>query len=470
MPPIFIITTTTIKTTKKMYREKERLFGTDGIRGTAGVYPLTDGMIFKIGYSIAHLLYYKYPAKDNLKVVIGKDTRLSSPKIEMILKEAISSSGIDVILCGIIPTPGLGYIVKRLEAQIGIMISASHNRSQDNGIKFFDEKGEKLSFQDEEWIEDIIFNNLVHTFYRWPSSKKGELIYFDDAVKLYLEFLQSISLNLNLEGLKICLDCGWGAVSLVAKELFKGLGAQVYSFADSFCGERINETGALNPYMLKRIVLEKRADIGFAFDGDGDRLIVIDNEGNILDGDYILAILADYLLKQGKLSKNTVVVTKMSNYGLKEFLEKRGIKVIFTSVGDRYVWRKLVDEDLNLGGEQSGHIILRDFVSSPDALVCALFITKIIKEKPLNELIQDMQKYPQVLVNVKVKEKIPFEYLPSLKEEIKKAEMLLKDKGRLLIRYSGTEPLVRIMVEGKDERFIQQIAQTLKEAVKKELG
>ena len=212
--------------------------------------------------------------------------------------------------------------------------------------------------------------------------------------------------------------------------------------------------------------------MGFAFDGDGDRVILVDDKGNILDGDYILAIIGKYLSEEKKLFKNTVVATQMSNCGLKEYLGKIGCRVIFTPVGDRYVWQALKRDNLNLGGEQSGHIILRDFVSSPDALACALFIAKIVKErkKPLSELAQDMRKFPQVLVNIKVKEKIPFELLPPLKEGIEKAERLLGEEGRLLIRYSGTEPLVRVMVEGKDEKLIQRVAHTLAEMVEKELG
>ncbi|OQX81088.1 MAG: phosphoglucosamine mutase [Candidatus Omnitrophica bacterium 4484_70.1] len=459
---------------EERYKKQEKLFGTDGIRGIPGEYPLTDGMIFKIGYSIARLLHYKWHNfnKKKFKIAIARDTRLSSPKIETILVDTLTSYGVDVVLCNIVPTPALAYIVKKLSLDMGIMISASHNRSCENGIKFFNERGEKLSSQDEEWIEEIIFNNLVHVFYDRMPYKRSEMFYLEEAREIYSRFLISILADLRLTGIRVCLDCGWGATSQIAKNVFERLEAEVFSFADSFSGEKINETGALNPSLLRNLVLEKRADMGFAFDGDGDRVILVDEKGKVLDGDYILAIVGRYLLEEGRLSKKTVVATQMSNYGLKEYLEKIGCRVIFTPVGDRYVWQALERNNLNLGGEQSGHIILRDFTSSPDALVCALFIAKIIKErkKPLSELVQEMRKFPQVLVNIKVKEKIPFELMPPLKESIKKAERLLGEDGRLLIRYSGTEPLVRVMVEGKDERLIQRIAQTLAEIVEEKLG
>ena len=458
---------------EEKYKREERLFGTDGIRGIPGEYPLTDGMIFKIGYSIARLLHYKWHSfnKKKFKIAIARDTRLSSPKIEMILVDTLTSYGVDVVICNIVPTPGLAYIVKRLSLDMGIMVSASHNQSCENGIKFFNEGGEKLSPQDEEWIEEIIFNNLVHIFYDWMPSEKGKIFHLEEASKVYTQFLISI-LEARLTGIKVCLDCGWGATSQIARDVFEKLEAEVFSFADSFSGEKVNETGALNPSLLRKLVLEKKADMGFAFDGDGDRVILVDDKGNILDGDYILAIIGKYLSEEKKLFKNTVVATQMSNCGLKEYLGKIGCRVIFTPVGDRYVWQALKRDNLNLGGEQSGHIILRDFVSSPDALACALFIAKIVKErkKPLSELAQDMRKFPQVLVNIKVKEKIPFELLPPLKEGIEKAERLLGEEGRLLIRYSGTEPLVRVMVEGKDEKLIQRVAHTLAEMVEKELG
>ncbi|MCK4810142.1 MAG: phosphoglucosamine mutase [Candidatus Omnitrophica bacterium] len=456
-----------------MEQKHEKLFGTDGIRGTPGIYPLTDGMVFKIGGSIARLLHYKRKGSNlPMKVIIGKDTRLSGYRIESILSDAISSYGVDVLLAGIIPTPGLAFLVKELSADMGIMISASHNEPTDNGIKFFGSGGYKVSPQDEDWIEEIIFNNLIHSFVDLTCQKRGEVSSLEPANSLYLNFLKSILGNLNLEGINICLDCGCGATALFAKKLFEQLKARVISINDSPCGENINKGGAMNPALLKELVVNTGSDIGFAFDGDGDRMILIDNKGDILDGDYILAIIAGYLLKNQRLPKATIVTTVMSNYGLKLAIEKLGGKVIFTNVGDKYVLESMIKNHLNLGGEQSGHIILLDHSPTPDGLLTALKILKILKEQntSLNELSKCFKKMPQILLNVKVKEKKPFESIPSVWGAICDSNTRLKDNGRLLVRYSGTEPLARIMVEGKDQGLITEIAQSLAARIKGEIG
>jgi phosphoglucosamine mutase len=279
-----------------MNKRQEKLFGTDGVRGTPGIYPLTDGMVFKIGCGVARLLHYKNKSQSQqLKVIIGRDTRLSGTRIETILVDALTSYGIDALLAGIIPSPGLAFLVKRLNADMGIMISASHNKPTDNGVKFFTSRGYKISVQDEDWIEDIIFNNIIHNFYDVSFQGRGKSYYIEDEVPSYLHFLKSTLQDLTLQGLKVCLDCAWGATSSFAKEVFQYLKAQVYSINDSPCGENINGGGAINPSSLKDLVLKTGADVGFAFDGDGDRVILVDEEGNILDGDYILAILGTYL-------------------------------------------------------------------------------------------------------------------------------------------------------------------------------
>ncbi len=456
-----------------MKLKHEKIFGTDGIRGTPGTYPLTDGMVFKIGGSVARLLHYKRKEKDSpLKVIIGKDTRLSGYRIETILSDAVSSYGVDVVLAGIIPTPGLAFLVKELSADMGIMISASHNKPTDNGIKFFSSGGYKILPQDEEWIEEIIFNNLIHSFVDLTCQTRGEISPFEPADSLYLNFLKSILGNLDLEGMKVCLDCCCGATATFARRLFEQLKAQVISINDSPCGENINRGGAMNPEILKGLVVNSRSDIGFAFDGDGDRMILVDEEGSILDGDYILAIIAGYLLKNQRLPKDTIVATVMSNYGLKLAIEKLGGNIIFTDVGDKYVLESLIKNNLNLGGEQSGHIILLEHSPTPDGLLTALKIIKILKEQntSLSELAKCFKKMPQILVNVKVKEKKPFDSIPSVWEAISDSNTRLKDKGRLLLRYSGTEPLARIMVEGEDENSIAEIAHSLAARIKEEIG
>ncbi|MFC1752999.1 phosphoglucosamine mutase [Thermoproteota archaeon] len=453
----------------------ERLFGTDGIRGTPGVYPLTDGMIFKIGCSISKVIQYKQQKKENLRVIIGKDTRLSGGRIESLLCDAVVGYGIDVVLVGIMTTPGLSFLVRDLDADMGIMISASHNKASDNGIKFFNAKGHKLLQQEERWIEKIIFEELIHTngvTNGFKLDQKGRVSTLEDASSRYISFLTNVVQGLDLKGMRIAIDCAWGATSLFARELFEKLGARVFSIHDLPQGENINQGGTMDPCILREVVLQDSANIGIAFDGDGDRGIVIDEKGNILDGDYILAIIARYLLEQNKLAHNSIVATVMSNYGLKVSIEEKGGKIITTKVGDKHVLEALINNDLTIGGEQSGHIVFLDYLPTPDGMLTALMMLKVVREKqvPLSELASCMQKFPQTLINVKVREKKPFEEIPSVKERLKKFESQLKDDIRILLRYSGTEPLARIMVEGKDKKVIEDIARSIADRVREEIG
>jgi phosphoglucosamine mutase len=451
---------------------QERLFGTDGIRGTPGVYPLTDGMIFKIGLSAAKLLLRTGKKDKNCKIVIGKDTRLSGDRIEIILSDAAKFYSIDVVLAGTIPTPGLSFLVRHLNADMGVMISASHNKATDNGIKFFTKGGSKLSPEEESWMEELLLGSLIHASNGQTSKKKGDISRYPQAANVYKSFLNSTVKDTPLGGLKVVLDCAWGATSGIAPSLFRELGIDTETIHDIPDGANINLGGALDPSVLKAKVLEKKADCGFAFDGDGDRVVLVDEKGNVLDGDYIMAIIGLYLLEKNKLSKDTLVASVMSNYGLKRALGERGGKLLYTPVGDKYLMEKLIKQNLNLGGEQSGHIILKEYSISPDGMLVALQILKIIKEtkKPLGELAGVMQKLPQILVNVKVKHKKPLHTIPSLWEAITQSNKKLKNSGRLLVRYSGTEPLARIMVEGEDERIIEEIALSLRDIFEKELG
>lgn len=452
-----------------------KIFGTDGIRGTPGEYPLTDGMIYKIGRSIAEVVLQERKSKNKKckpQVIIGKDTRLSGSRIETILADAVNYYGLDVLLGGIITTPGLSYLVKHYESSMGIMISASHNKPSDNGIKFFNKDGFKLSEDEEEWMEDIIFSNFIHASNGKNGHVRGKIKTLKDAQSNYIKFLLSTIKGYSLKNMRIALDCAYGAGSPFAASLFRKLGAQVFPIHDKPSGEHINKGGALDLSYLREVVLEKKADIGVALDGDGDRGILVDEKGNVLDGDYILAVAAHGFMKQNRLAKNTVVGTLMSNYGLKVCIENAGGKLLCTNVGDKYVLETLRKFELNLGGEQSGHIIFCDYHTSPDGLLTALQILKVMKESyaPLSQLAACMSKMPQILVNVRVKEKRPFEKLMVVQKKLADYNARLKDEGRILLRYSGTENLARVMIEGKDHGMINDMAKDLAEHIEKEIG
>ena len=446
-----------------------KLFGTDGIRGTPGKYPLTDYMIYKIGSGIAHFIISKKDGRKRPKIVIGKDTRLSGRQIEAILANALTLRGIDVLLAGIITTPGLSFLTKNLEADMGIMISASHNKATDNGIKFFDAKGHKVSYGEEEKIEKAIFEHPVSE--RHPKTR-GNIRIVKTAQTRYVKFLSSALQGLDLKGMRIALDCAFGAASPFARKIFRNLGAKVYSINDTPTGYNINEGGAINPAFLKELVLRTGAHIGIAVDGDGDRGILVDERGHVIDGDCIIAIVARYLLQKKQLPKNTVVATVMSNYGLKVALEEFGGKIISANVGDKYVLEGLLKNNLNLGGEQSGHIIFLDYLPTPDGLLTALQVLKVIQDtkSSLSQLAKCLTKYPQILVNIKVKEMRPFEQMSSLNKKLRHFNNRLKGEGRILLRYSGTEPLARVMVEGKDEALITEIAHSLADQIRNEIG
>ena len=457
-----------------------KLFGTDGIRGTPGEYPLTDEMLYKIGKACANLLnYQKGVINSRLKIIIGKDTRQSCEKIEKILTDAISSCGIEVILAGTIPTPGLAFLTKRFKADMGIMISASHNKATDNGIKFFSHSGHKLSQKQEKLIEKIIFNASVELGAlsldsAGPASlPAGRQACFEEVPRIYIDFLKSKAKDLSLAGLKITVDCAYGALSYIGPAVFQELGAEVHSANNEPDGHNINlNCGALYPENLAKLVVKYNADIGFAYDGDGDRVIIADEEGKILDGDYIMAIIGLHLLKKDLLPKNTIVTTVMSNYGLEEAVVNAGGRLIQTDVGDRNVTETLIENNLILGGEQSGHIVFLNHSTTGDAVIVCLEILKVMKEtgKKLSELRQCMSKCPQVLINVKVKEKKPFEQIPQVWERISHCNSRLNGNGRILVRYSGTEPVARIMVEGKNKELIEEIAASLAEGIKQALG
>lgn len=455
---------------KDLLLERNKIFGTDGIRGTPGEYPLTDAMLKAIARAVgwkAGKGRGKRPA-----VIIGRDTRLSGGRIEGILAQNIADFGVDVLSAGTITTPALSFLVHRLKADMGMMISASHNKAQDNGIKFFNRKGHKYREHEEEEIESAIYRMLIRPAEFVPDKKKGKIGGLDDAQELYLDFLASTVKGLDLSGITVALDCAWGAASPFAKRLFQKLGAKVFAIHDTPSGSNINEGGAVNPGLLKKLVLETEADAGVAVDGDGDRGILVDDLGEILDGDAILAVIARQMIAEKRLIKNTVVGTVMSNCGLAASLEQAGGRIICTDVGDKYVLEALLKNGLNLGGEQSGHIVFLEHLPTPDGLLTALQVLRVLRLSGtrLSELRRCFCRFPQVLVNVKVRERRPFSQMPQVMSRLRECESMLKSEGRVLLRYSGTEPLARVMVEGRDKAQIESLAGSLAETIRQEIG
>ena len=446
-----------------------KLFGTDGIRGVANVDPMTGEMAMQLGRAIAHIFK---EVKGKHRIVVGKDTRLSGYMLETALASGICSMGADVMLVGPLPTPGIAFITTSMRANAGVVISASHNPYYDNGIKIFSQDGFKLPDEMEHRIEELILSNYLHSL-RPTASEVGKAHRIDDAVGRYVVFLKNtFPNNLTLDGLRIALDCANGAAYRVAPTVLEELGAEVIPTGVEPNGENINENcGSLHPEAISRLVLEKGADIGMALDGDGDRIVFVDRKGKQVDGDYILAICALQMLSEKRLKKGTLVTTVMSNIGLDRTIKNAGGEVIRTQVGDRYVVEEMVRGDYNLGGEQSGHTIFLDYNTTCDGVLTALQVLAIMKrkERPLDELAKVMEPLPQVLYNVEVKEKKNLSAFPEIGKRIREIEKSLGQSGRILIRYSGTEPLLRIMVEGEDEAKLHRFAQDLVELIKKHI-
>ncbi|MGB9678786.1 MAG: phosphoglucosamine mutase [Thermoanaerobacteraceae bacterium] len=445
-----------------------RLFGTDGVRGVANS-ELSPQLAFDLGRAGAYVLTEN---AHKPKIIVGKDSRISGDMLECALSAGLTSVGAEVISVGIIPTPAVAYLTKLYKADAGVMISASHNPVEYNGIKFFNKDGYKLPDDVEDKIEKIITDRYV-----LPSPTGtgiGLRKEYENAHRDYIEFLKS-TIDVDLKGLKIVLDCAYGASSTIAPILFKELGADVVLYGDKPEGEKINvNCGSTHPQKLQDLVIKNKADVGFAFDGDADRLIAVDEKGNIVDGDHIMAICSIDLKRQNKLKNNTVVATVMSNIGLDIALKERDINIIKTKVGDRYVLEEMIKGNYSIGGEQSGHIIFLDLNTTGDGEITALILSAIIKKsnKKLSELALCMVSYPQVLINAKVKNELKYKYMEDqdIKKEIENLENEMKEQGRVLIRPSGTEPLVRVMVEGKDHNRINQMAQELANLIEKKLG
>ncbi|MCX6801575.1 MAG: phosphoglucosamine mutase [Candidatus Diapherotrites archaeon] len=447
-----------------------KVFGTDGIRGKANTYPMTPEMALRVGKAVA-LYFQKKNSREKHRIVIGKDTRLSGYMLETALTSGIVSMGVDTFLVGPMPTPAISHLTKSMNCDAGIVISASHNPSEDNGIKIFDTQGFKLDEKAEAEIEAMVLSEELNSSASPHSIGKAYRI--DDAKGRYIEFAKNSAGNIPLSGLKVVLDCANGAAYHIAPDVFSELGAETTVLNDKPDGYNINkDCGALHPEVIQEAVKKQKADIGIALDGDADRVIVCDEKGNIVDGDAIMAIFASDLLKKGKLASKTIVATVMSNIGLEKAMGKLGIKIIRAQVGDKYVIDELRKGNFELGGEQSGHIIFREYSSTGDGIVCALQVARIIKEtgRPLSSLAAIMEKFPQILVNIEVKEKRPFEKMPAVKKAMEEAETELGKNGRILVRYSGTENKARVMVEAKDKKTVERIAEKIASEIRREVG
>jgi phosphoglucosamine mutase len=448
----------------------EKLFGTDGIRGTANVHPMTAEMAMKVGRALACI---SKKEGHTPRIIIGRDTRLSGDMIESALVSGICSMGVNAISVGIIPTPGIAFLTNSMRADAGVVISASHNPLQDNGIKIFNSEGFKLADEKESIIEELIFFNNMHKLH--PSPKElGKLSRMDDAIGRYIVFLKhAFPKDINPEGMKVVLDCANGATYRVAPATFLELGLEVTSLFDQPDGKNINANcGSQHPEELAREVIRKKANVGFAFDGDGDRLIAVDEKGNVLTGDQILAICSAVLKKEGNLTNNIVVRTVMSNMGLSVAFQKLGIDSVFANVGDRFVLEEMLDKGAIIGGEDSGHLIFLQHHTTGDGLITALQLLAAMKKegKPLSELARVMTIFPQVLINLDVQRKPEIETIPEITAIIKQVEKKLGDKGRVLVRYSGTQNMCRVMVEGPTKKETQSYCRQIADVVAKVLG
>ena len=447
-----------------------KLFGTDGIRGIANEYPMTTEVALNVGRAIAYLSKRKGHAP---KIIIGKDTRLSGDMFESAIISGICSMGVNAISVGVIPTPGIAFLTHNMRADAGIVISASHNPSQDNGIKIFNSEGFKLSDEKENRIEELIFANNMHKLHPVPK-ELGKVSRLDDAAGRYVDFLKStFPQEINPEGMKVVLDCSNGATYRVAPEVFAELGVEVTILFNQPDGKNINlNCGSQHTEALTAEVLRQKADVGFAFDGDGDRMLAVDDKGNVLTGDRMLAICSAIFKKEGKLKNNLVVRTVMSNLGLSVAFQGLGIDSVFAKVGDRFVLEEMLSRGAIIGGEDSGHLIFLQHHTTGDGLITALQVLAAMKKKckPLSALASIMTVFPQMLINLDVKRKPEIETVPEIMAAIKKVEKALGDKGRVLVRYSGTQNMCRVMVEGPTKEATQTYCRQIADVVRKMLA
>ena len=442
---------------------KKKYFGTDGIRGEVGTHPITPDFMLKLGWATGRV----FAESGHGFVLVGKDTRISGYMFESALEAGLSAAGVDTRLLGPMPTPAIAYLTRTLRARAGIVISASHNAYYDNGIKFFSVEGTKLPDDLEHRIESYIDSPMVTV----PSVNLGKVMRMEDAAGRYIEFCKStIPSSLDFKGLRIVVDCAHGATYHIAPHVFSEIGAEVVSIGAEPDGLNINEKcGATKPALLAEKVIEYRADLGIALDGDGDRLIMVDHTGEIVDGDELIYIIAKSNQKIERIKGDLVIGTLMSNLGMEHALKKLGINLLRANVGDRYVMELLKKHNASLGGESSGHIICLDKTTTGDGIVAALQVLAEVQQsgKSLHELKEGMEKYPQVLLNVRISEKVNIHEVEVVTKAVKSIEKKMGDKGRVLLRASGTEPLIRVMVEGEDKNDVVQYANELANVVKK---
>ncbi len=448
----------------------QRLFGTDGIRGIANVEPMTSETILRVGRALAHTFRHR-PGRH--KILIGKDTRLSGYLLETALASGICSMGVDVLLVGPVPTPGIAFLTRSLRADAGVVISASHNPFQDNGIKIFSRDGFKLPDEVEDEIEALVVDQHIDHL-RPTATAIGKAFRVEDAIGRYNVFAKNaFPRHLTLDGVKVVVDCGHGAAYKLAPEVLEELGAEVIALGVDPDGENINkDCGALHPHHVQKMVRETGAQIGVALDGDADRAILVDETGEVVDGDAVLGIAAGEMLRTGSLRNDTLVGTVMSNLGLEVALRQMGARLVRTAVGDRYVVEEMLRGGYNLGGEPSGHVVFLDVNTTGDGLVTFLTLLGIMlqRQRPLSELKNVFQRYPQVLLNVKVRERRDLATIGPVARAMEQVKATLGERGRLLVRYSGTEALVRVMVEGEDEKVVKACAEEVANQVRHHLG
>lgn len=440
---------------------KKRYFGTDGIRGAVGEGIITPEFMLKLGWAAGKV----FSKMGKSRILIGKDTRISGYMFEAALEAGLSAAGVDILLLGPMPTPAIAYLTRTFHANAGIVISASHNPHDDNGIKFFSGMGMKLG--DE--IELAIEAEMDKPMHVMPSERLGKATRVNDAGGRYVEFCKSTARNLSLTGMKIVLDCAHGATYDVGPKVLREMGANLIVIGNQPDGLNINfERGSTEPKQLQQTVLSEKADMGIAFDGDGDRVVMVDDTGALVDGDELLFIIAAHRKQQEDL-QGGVVGTLMTNLGMEKALERLGIPLIRAKVGDRYVMEQLERNNWILGGEGSGHLVCRDMTTTGDAIVSALQVLRAIADSgnTLHELKQGMTKYPQKMINVRLKSATAVMEMPEVQAAVKEAEDSLAGTGRVLLRPSGTEPLIRVMVEGEDIKLVTKVCQTLAEVVEK---
>lgn len=467
----------TNKKVSKVEKKSAKLFGTDGIRGTANQWPMTPDMVVKIGQAIGYLLQKQADESNapaaSRKVVIGKDTRLSGYMIEQALASGLNSMGIFVQLVGPLPTPGIGYLTRTMRASAGIVISASHNPFHDNGIKVFGPDGFKISDTMEKEIERLVLEEDLSALLP-PSKEIGRTRRIEDSQGRYIVYVKgTFPLEYTLDGMRIVLDTANGASYKVAPSVFQELGAEVLQLGDDPNGTNINDkVGALYPQKLSEAVQQYRADVGISLDGDADRVIMVDEKGEIVNGDRILAICALHMKERGLLKGNTLVATQMSNFGLEKRMNESGIKLVKTGVGDKYVVDEMRKNGYNLGGEQSGHIIFLDHTTTGDGCIAALSVLAVMKQtgKKMSELNRVFEDVPQTLINIRVKRRIELPEIAGYNDLIRSIEKKLNGDGRVFVRFSGTEPVIRVLVEGPDKAQISQYAEEIASFLEKELS